>query len=554
MSIKRCQAFTLLEVLVALGIVALVSVFIIGMFAQALRVSQKSKNMTIATFLAEKKLEETLSTGSPSVNAVETGDFNGDFAQFHYTLGFADYRAGTRGLKLVSLDVFGPSGSKAHLDSLMPKHHVAIACGGYHSLALRGDATVWTFGYNSHGQLGNNEGNAESYSAIPVSVCEEPSGERGHCFTELGGMVDLAGGLYFSLALKEDGTVWAFGQNHDGQLGDGTTSDHLTRVEVANCKGCIGQFLTNVIAIAASKQNGFSLALKKDGTVWGWGNNMFGQLGDNQSGAMGNHSLPTQVCLSPGAISGSCKSNLTDVIAISAGASHSLALKRDGTVWAWGNNSFSQLGDAPGDSSVPIAICQTHDSASRNCVHFLDEVTALAAGGKHSLVLKRDGTVWAWGSNEFGQIGGRLENSATPVQICQNEIPDSQVCAHYLDQVIAIAAGNSHSLALKRDGTVWAWGNNNFGQVCNIQNLQQPSTSLPIEICEIPGATPGSCKSTLMNVIAISAGNFHSLALKGDESIRGWGNNGFGQLGNGVPVSRQAVPVEARRLSADALR
>jgi alpha-tubulin suppressor-like RCC1 family protein len=142
----------------------------------------------------------------------------------------------------------------------------------------------------------------------------------------------VKGGNYHSVALKTDGTVWAWGYNYYGQLGDGTYTDRSTPAQVSN--------LTDVKAISTLSSH--ALALKSDGTVWAWGYNYFGQLGDNTTT---NRNTPVQV------------QNLTNVVAVAAGGSHSLALKSDGTVWAWGNNYSGQLGDnSTTNRSLPVQV------------------------------------------------------------------------------------------------------------------------------------------------------------------------------------------------------
>ena len=200
----------------------------------------------------------------------------------------------------------------------------------------------------------------------------------------LSNAVAVAAGSDHSLALEADGTVWAWGNNFDGQLGDGTTTDRASPVPV---KG-----LSGVTSIAAAG-NGYSLALKADGTVWAWGNNFYGQLGD---GTTSNRLLPVAV------------SNLSNVSAISAGSS-SVALRMDGSVWEWG------LG-----KRLPVM-----NSGISN-------VTAIAAGGGFTLAVKADGTVWAWGRNHAGQLGdGTRTDRAVPGPVTG------------LSGVVAIAAGSS---------------------------------------------------------------------------------------------------------------
>ncbi|MBI2916825.1 MAG: S8 family serine peptidase [Chloroflexi bacterium] len=313
-----------------------------------------------------------------------------------------------------------------------------VAGGGWHSLALSSAGTVWAWGWNDQGQLGDGTTTGRT---TPVQV------------SGLTGVAAVAvGDYYHSLALKSDGTVWAWGWNYHGQLGDGTTTDRHTPVPVSG--------LTGVVAIAAGGYH--SLALKSDGTVWAWGGNDNGQLGDD---TQTNRTTPVQV------------SGLTDVTAIAAGGYYSLALKSDGTVWAWGRNVVGELGDGTTTGrTTPVQVSG------------LTGATAIAAGGYHSLALKSDGAVWAWGYNNHGQLGdGTTTNRHTPVQVSG------------LTGVTTFAAGGLHSLALRSDGTVWAWGYNNNGQLGDGSTTNR-HTPVPV--------------SGLTGVTAIAAGPFHGLAVK----------------------------------------
>ena len=222
----------------------------------------------------------------------------------------------------------------------------------------------------------------------------------------------VAGGWYHSIALKSDGTVWAWGSG--GTLGDGTTEERHFPVQVSGLSG--------VTAIAGGEYH--TIALKSDGTVWAWGFNEYGELGDETTT---QRTTPVQV------------NGLSSVTTIAGGASHTIALKSDGTVWAWGYNYYYQLGDGTtGERHSPVQVSG------------LSDVTAIAGGRYHSIALKSDGTVWAWGNNEYGQLGdGRTTlKSGNPLQ------------ASGLSGVTAVAGGAGHTIALKSDGTVWAWGNN----------------------------------------------------------------------------------------------
>jgi alpha-tubulin suppressor-like RCC1 family protein len=274
------------------------------------------------------------------------------------------------------------------------------------------------------------------------------------------------------------GHVWAWGDNFYGQLGNGTTNNSDVPVQVSN--------LTNVRAIATGGV--FSLALKLDGTVWAWGANYYGQLGNNSTA---NSSVPGEVA------------NLTGVTAIAAGGGHGLALKNDGTIWAWGWNQYGQIGN--GDTSNRLAPTQ---------VVGLTSVVAIAGGTAHSLALTADGTVWAWGAGFVGQLGDGGTNRAT--------IPTPVLG---LSGITAIDAGTFHSLAVKSDGTAWSWGLNTSGQLGNTTSSTFVTT--PVQVLD-------SANAPLGGVAAVAGGGNLSLALRSNGEVAAWGDNTYGELGQGT--------------------
>ncbi|MGE5701132.1 MAG: RCC1 domain-containing protein, partial [Clostridia bacterium] len=259
------------------------------------------------------------------------------------------------------------------------------------------------------------------------------------------GIMQIAAGNYHTLVLKSDGTVWGWGGNLGGELGDGTAADHPEMSQV--------QGLTNVIAIATGDSS--SLALKSDHTVWTWGANRFGQLGD---GTIVDHKTPVQVKGPDG------NGFLNDVIAIDGGTKFSVALKSDGTVWAWGDNEFGQLGNGTNVNSLfPVQVSG------------LSGIKEIAAGNAHTLALKEDGTVWAWGYNGLGQLGcGNNAESKVPVQVIH---PDD--LSKPFQGVSKIAAAGYYSVALQADGEAWAWGSNAAGQ---LGNGTITTSTLPVKV------------------------------------------------------------------------
>jgi alpha-tubulin suppressor-like RCC1 family protein len=361
----------------------------------------------------------------------------------------------------------------AVLTVLLPS---VIGGGAGHTVALGADGKVWAWGQNGVGQLGDGT-TTDRHSPVRVSG--------------LSNVVGIAAGRLHTVALKSNGTVWAWGYNFDGELGDGTIDTRYSPVQVSGLSG--------VIAIAAIGNGYFTVALKADGTVWAWGDNSYGQLGDGTTTKRLN---AVQV------------SGLSGVIAISGGFVHTLALKADGTVWAWGNNGYGQLGDGT-----------TTERHSPVQVSGLSGVGGIGAGYRHSVACRSDGTAWAWGYNLYGQVGdGTTTTRSNAVQVSG------------LSGVSAVAAGQYHTVALKSNGQVWACGYNNYGQLGDGTTTQRLT---PVQTSVATGLTGAS---------AIAAGINHNVALKTDGTIWTWGYNANGQLGDGTTTSRSS-PVMVSGLS-----
>ena len=368
--------------------------------------------------------------------------------------------------------------------------------------------TIQAWGYNSFGNLGDGTP-ANRY--VPVTVIDpgDPTGI-------LTGVEELSLGLYDTLALMGDGTVRAWGQ----AIGDGTTGYSMVPAKVLD-PGDPSGFLNDVSAIDTGW--GHDLVARADGTVRAWGGmlNDFGQIGDGTN----QWRLSPTAVIDPGDPTGL----LTGVIDVKVGQFHSVALCGDGSVRTWGSNDSGQLGDgnqgASISSNVPVVVIDPTAPSG-----FLSRVTAVAASAGSTMALLDDGTLRAWGSNAAGQLGdGTTTDSPAPIPVTDPSDPSG-----YLTGVTALAAGTSSVIALLGDGTLRTWGSNSSGQLGDGTDLASPFP--------VPVADPDDPTGRLTRVVAVAAGEEHMAALLEDGTVRTWGENGWGQLGEGTELD-QWLPV-----------
>lgn len=349
---------------------------------------------------------------------------------------------------------------------------LAVTGGFNYGIALLPDGSVWTWGDNYRGQLGD-ENLWPTQEPIPVAG--------------LSAMKAIAAGSRHSLGVRADGTVWAWGVNSESALGP---DPGVHPRQIAG--------ITNATSVAAGSN--FSLALLEDGTVMSWGSNNWGKLGRNW--ASFSHSPEPQPVV-----------GLANVVAIAARGDSAYAVLADGTVRSWGSNRHGELGDGGASGSFSLFPV---------VVDGLSGVAAVAAGNAHAVARRTDGTVWAWGMGSLGQIGdGGQSNRLSPVQLAG------------LTGVVDIAAGDAHSVALLADETLATWGADYSGQLNSGLAHRKLTPSMAI-----PAA----------GFAHVAAGDRHAVGLRPDGTVRTWGSGRDGQLGTASRVIA-AVPVEVPGLT-----
>ena len=336
----------------------------------------------------------------------------------------------------------------------------------YDTTANVTNGQLWAWGSNGGGRLGDGT------ATDRCSPVREISSSTDWC--------DMSAGNDHTAAIKTSGQIWAWGSNGQGRLGDGTTTTRCSPVrEISSA--------TDWCGVSAGTVH--TAAIKTSGQIWVWGFNGSGRLGD---GTVSTRCSPVREI-----------SSSTDWCSVSAGRSHTAAIKTSGQIWTWGCNG-GQLGD--GTTTNRCSPVREFCSASDWC--------SVSAGGSHTTAIKTPGQLWSWGCNGCGRLGdGTTTTRCSPVR---------EFCS--ATDWCCVSAGSYHTAAVKTSGQIWVWGNNVYGRLGD-----GTATSRCSPVREFSSSTDWCC---------VSAGSYHTAAVKTSGQIWVWGRNAFGRLGDGTATDR----------------
>ncbi|MHB9106412.1 MAG: RCC1 domain-containing protein [Armatimonadota bacterium] len=514
----RRQGFTLIELLVVIAIIMILAAILFPVFAKAQEKAHQTNCMnnqrqqayailiyaqdhdetlpdpdqvwghvnfppnTVRCQSARKSLRNSYAYNGTLADSDGLGKPLGDIGNEHEVFLTADGKAKTNIARF--MDDLDERHSGKLVASFADGHVELRAAAGLLGNAPPGAKRgVWVTGLNNYGQLGNGTATPANSGGTPVRVADAPDD-----------LTTIAAGMYHVITDDSAGQNWGWGYSRYGQLGVNIPSPFYRAPEIVDNGFMAKEFFS---------YNLTTFAIKEDGTVWGTGYNNRGQIG---LGDTTHRYVFTQM---PG---------ITSPKSVGVGTEFSLIVKSDGTVWGAGLNSSRQLGDGSTTQRTSFVQMLGPDQALGGS--FFTGAKQVACGTAHTVILKEDGSVYACGANTVGQLGQGVTTAQT--QVKQVKINATT----YLAGVAAVAAGANFCLALKTDGTVWAWGQNNTNQ------LGDGTTTNRLYAQQVSGVTGAT---------AIAANSGHSLALLGDGSVMGWGLNTSGQLGTGDLANKSAA-------------
>jgi len=365
---------------------------------------------------------------------------------------------------------------------------------------ITADGKVMVWGENAGGSLGT--GNyADSYTPLDISSSGDLAGKR---------IIALAAGDNHCVALDTNGVLYSWGHNYYGPLGSGDFNDRLYPGPVA--AGALAG--KKVIYIAAGDHNTYAIA--EDHRVYAWGWNYFGMLGDGLGDQSDNHNT-----CEPGIVDTTGVLKGKEIVSVAAGLWFVVALDKDGHLYSWGINDHGALGAGSNEEMVNVPVAVDTGGVLKG-----KKIVKIAAGEFFAMALDDEGHLYTWGENTYGQLGNNTTaDSKVPVAVDTSGVLKGK-------KISAIAAGDQHCLALSDDGRLYACGMNDYGQLGTQTTF---GDSVPVEVYT-GGYLAGK------NIVAVSCGAMHSVALDDRGNIYTWGANDHGQLGvSGITESREAV-------------
>ena len=340
-----------------------------------------------------------------------------------------------------------------------------------HTMAIQTDGSLWAWGSNWNGVLG--DGTTENRT-IPVKIMDNVS--------------SVSMGSGYTMAIQTDGSLWAWGSNWNGMLGDGTTEDRAIPVKI----------MDNVSSVSLGGSH--TMAIQTDGSLWAWGSNRYGEIGD---GTTINRNLPVKI--------------MDDIVYAWPTHGRTTAVKTDGSLYAWGSNENGQLGDG--------TIINRYSP-----VRIMNGVTSVSMGFDYTMAVREDNSLWAWGANRH-TYGASMDQHVS--RLGDGTMLDRHSPTKIMDDIAAVSIGDGNNMAIKTDGSLWVWGNNFYGYSLADLDTYGHDMNVPVKVMDdVVMASTGTFSNTYCTR------HFFTMALRSDGSLWAWGFNRHGQLGDGTNISR----------------
>jgi len=395
-----------------------------------------------------------------------------------------------------------------------------IATGSYHTVLVSEDGQhIWTFGYNSFGQLGHGDNEDKN---VPTEIQR-----RKNALPEDVKIIGAKCGAFHTVLISDDGRIWTFGHNEYGQLGHGDMENRNIPTEIHRGLNGIPE---DVKIVDASCGEYHTVLLSDDGRIWTFGNNACGQLGLGYSGYDTGRIIPTKIPIGENGLHKD-----VNIVKVSCGNYHTVLLSDDGGIWTFGSNVRGQLGHGDNFNRNVPTIIQREELGLPEGVRIID----VSCDACLTVLLSDDGRVWTFGINTNGQLGhGDMENKNVPTEIQRglNGLPEDV-------NIVKVSCGEYHTVLLSDDGRIWTFGDNYHCQLGLGYSGYDTGRNIPTEIQIIKNEFPEDVK-----IVDVSCGNSHTVLLSDNGRIWTFGDNHCGQLGLGN-TNNKFVPTEIQDFS-----